>query len=153
MQRLGTSAKSSVPFARYHHAAPHAACICTDVCMTHSMVTLARMPNGPVNHKSYAIERMGPVGGSTTVMDVAILDNGKSYSADTLATEIQLQMNAVSIRGGSVYTVVYYHDTESLKYTTPQTADLDSSFILTDDLLDTPELQSTLICRTGTSQT
>ena len=85
-------------------------------------------------------------------MDVAILDNGKSYSADTLATEIELQMNAVSMRGW-VYTVVYKHKAESMRFATTETADLDSFFIMTDDLLATLELHSTLICRTGTSQT
>ena len=69
-----------------------------------------------------------------------------------LPTEIQQQMNAVSILG-PLYVVAYDHDTESMTYTVTTTADLNSFFILTDDLLATPELQSTLICRTGTSQT
>ena len=120
--------------------------------MTNSMVTLGTHTSGSIKNKFYFIERIGPVGSATTVLNVAILDNGKSYSADTLATEIQQQMNAVSIRG-PVYTVVYEHDTESMRYTTAETADLDPFFILTDDLLATPELQSTLICKTGISQT
>ena len=57
-------------------------------------------------------------------------------------------MNAVSIRG-PVYTVVNEHDTESMRSATTETANLDSFFILTDDLLATPELQSTLVCKTG----
>ena len=118
--------------------------------MTNSMVTLGTHANGSIKNKFYFIERMGPAGSPTTVLNVAILDSGRSYSADTLAAEIQQQMRAVSILG-PVYEVVYDHDTESMTYTMTTTADLNSFFILTDDLLATPELQSTLICRTGTA--
>ena len=144
----GTSTKFSVSLPETITLPPHAACICTDVCMTNSMVTLGTHTSGSIKNKFYFIERIGPVGSATTVLDVAILDSGKSYSADTLATEIQQQMNAVSILG-PLYVVAYDHDTESMTYTVTTTADLNSSFILTDDLLATPELQSTLICRTG----
>ena len=116
------------------------------------MQTLGTHAHGSVKNKFYWIERTGSVGNPVTYLNVAMLDAGKAYNTPTVADELQLQMDAVSILG-SVYTVTYDHTLGAIKFSIAPTADLDSCYAsVTDDLLNNPDFQAMLVPRTGTSQ-
>ena len=116
---------------------PHAVCFVTDLQVTH---TFSSMSN---RNEFYFIERDA---NGVTLVNRAILDTSKTHTADSLASELQTQMNAVStLSDPGGYTVTFSEDTGLMTFTRAAPG---SFMPANDDLLQTPAFQQQAVCQT-----
>ena len=115
---------------------PHAVCFVTDLRVTH---TFSSMSN---RNEFYVLER----GDTNTLVNRAILDTSKTHTAESLALELQTQMNAVStLSAPGGYTVTFSDATGLLAFTRAAPG---SFMLANDDLLRTPAFQAQAVNQT-----
>ena len=109
---------------------PNAVCYTTDIAIAHLFPSMGSGPS--LRNTFYWVERIGDASSSSDYLNRAILDSAKTYSAISLAAEIQQKVNAASVLGGG-YTVTYLEDSGTMLVNRAQESNTVNSFWLVDD--------------------